>query len=96
MLGVSCVNATEENPIMERDMGSRNIQKFISEINTIDWSCVTEIDDTQLASSEFHEIIIKKYNCCFAFKKQKMVDLIVDLGSPLHWNSLSRPKINYS
>ena len=47
--GVSCVNTTEENPILKRDMSFKNIQKFISEINTIDWSCVTEIDDTQLA-----------------------------------------------
>ena len=71
--GASCVNATEENPIMKRDMSSKNIQKFISEINTIDRSCVTEVDDTQLAFTDFHEIIIKKYNCCFPFKKQKKV-----------------------
>ena len=71
--GASCVNAAEENPIMKRDMSSKNTQIFISEISRIDWSCVTEIDDTQLAFSEFHEIINKKYNCCFPFKKQKKV-----------------------
>ena len=66
--GASCVNTTEENPIMIRNMSSKNIQKFISENNTIDWSCVTEIDDTQLAFTKFHEIIVEKYNCCFPFK----------------------------
>ena len=69
----SCVKAAEENPIMKRDMSSKNIQKFISEINKIDRSCVTEIDDTQLAFTEFHEIFIKKHNCCFPFKKQERV-----------------------
>ena len=71
--GASCVNAAEENPIMKRNMSYKNTDQFISEISTIVWSCVTEIDDTQLAFTEFHEIINKKYNCCFPFKKQKKV-----------------------
>ena len=68
-----CVNATEENPVMKRDMSTKNFQNFFSEINTIDWSCVTEIDDTNLAFTELHGIIIKKCNFCFPFKKQKKV-----------------------
>ena len=54
-------------------MSSKNIQKFKSEINIIDWSCVTETGDKRLAFTESHEIILKKYNCCFPFKKQKKI-----------------------
>ena len=54
----SCVHATEENSVMKRDMSTKNFQNFFSEINTIDWSYVTEIDDTNLGAISIRKMVL--------------------------------------
>ena len=54
-----------EMPLLKRNMGQRNISKFISEINRVDWQFVLTETDTQLAYSKFHEAMSNKYNACF-------------------------------
>ena len=56
-------------PVLIHDMGQRNIAKFISEMNMIDWQFVLNETDTVMAYSEFHEAISLKYNACFPYRK---------------------------
>ena len=56
-------------PVLIRNMGQRNITKFISEMNMIDWQFVLNETDTAMAYSKFHEAISFKYNACFPYRK---------------------------
>ena len=56
-------------PVLIRNMGQRNIAKFISEMNMIDWQFVLNETDTAMAYSKFHEAISLKYNACFPYRK---------------------------
>ena len=49
-------------------------QKFINEIQEIDWTNVAIQTDAQLAYSKFHKIISQKYNKCFPIRKNKIID----------------------
>ena len=56
-------------PVLIRNMGRRNIAKFISEMNMIDWQFVLNETDTAMAYRKFHEAISLKYNACFPYRK---------------------------
>ena len=56
-------------PVLIRDMGQRNIAKFISEMNMIDWQFVLNETDTAMAYSKFHGAISLMYNACFPYRK---------------------------
>ena len=70
---VACNAKTEhaktDMPLLKRNMGQRNITKFISEMNMVDWQFVLTETDTQTAYSKFHEVISNKYNACFPYRK---------------------------
>ena len=70
---VACNAETEhaktDMPLLKRNMGQRNITKFISELNMVDWQFVLTETDTQSAYSKFHEVISTKYNACFPYRK---------------------------
>ena len=70
---VACNAQTEhaktDMPLLKRNMGQRNITKFISEMNMVDWQFVLTETDTQSAYSKFHEVISTKYNACFPYRK---------------------------
>ena len=57
-------HAKTDMPLLERNMGQRNITKFISEMNMVDWQFVLTETDTQSAYSKFHEVISTKYHAC--------------------------------
>ena len=62
-------HAHAEMPLFKRYMGQRNLSKFISEMNGVDWQSVLNETDTQLAYNKFHEAISVKYNACFPSRK---------------------------
>ena len=62
-------HAPAEMPLFKRNMGQRNLSKFISEMNGVDWQSVLNETDTQLAYNKFHEAISVKYNACFPYRK---------------------------
>ena len=62
-------HAQTEIPVLIRNMGQRNIAKFISEINMVDWQFVLTETDTAMAYSKFHEAISLKYNGCVPYRK---------------------------
>ena len=64
-----CKSKDSLSPTVKRDLSYRNVQKFIDEMQQIDWQIVTEIRDPQNAYSQFHNIICKTYNKCFPYKK---------------------------
>ena len=61
-----------ENTVMtqlKRDMKPQNVQRFVTEMDGINWSCVTATNDPQMAFTEFHNIVSQKYNKCFPLRK---------------------------
>ena len=70
---VACNAKTEHAktgmPLLKRNKGQRNITKFISEMNMVDWQFVLTETDTQSAYNKFHEVISTKYNVCFPYRK---------------------------
>ena len=70
---VACNAKTEhaktDMPLLKRNMGQRNITKFISEMNMVDWQFVLTETDTQSAYSKFHEVISTQFNACFPYHK---------------------------
>ena len=58
-----------EMPLLKRNMGQRNISKFIYEINSVDWQFVLTKTDPQLAYSKFHEALSNEYNACLPYGK---------------------------
>ena len=62
-------HAQTAKPLLKRNMGQRNITKFTTEMNMVDWQVVLNETDTQLAYSKFHEVISTKYNACFPYRK---------------------------
>ena len=50
-----------------------NAQKFINEIQEIDWTNVSIETDAQLAYRKFHKILSEKYNKCFPLRKNKTI-----------------------
>ena len=61
--------AKTDTPILKRNMCQRNITKFISKMNMIDWQFVLNETDTQSAYTKFHEVISTKCNACFPYRK---------------------------
>ena len=58
--------------IYKRFYSEKNIDKFSSNIQNIDWSEVSSCTDAQLAYSMFHVKITKHYNECFPLTKVKL------------------------
>ena len=58
---------------LKRDMRPLNAQKFINEIQEIDWTNVSIKTDAQLAYSKFNKILFEKYNKCFPLSKNKTI-----------------------
>ena len=58
-----------DSPILKRNMCHRNITKFISEMDMVNWQFVLNKTDTQLAYSKFHEVISTKYNAFIPYHK---------------------------
>ena len=52
-----------------RDMRWRNVEKFTTEMQQLNWNCVTDISGAQASYSEFHRVISQKYNKCFSYRK---------------------------
>ena len=57
------------SPTVKRDLSHRNVQKFIDEMQQVDWQIVTEIREPQNAYNQLHNIISKTYDTCFPYKK---------------------------
>ena len=62
-------HAQTEIPVLIRNIGQRNIAKFISEMNMVDWQFVLNESDTAMAYSKFHEVISLRYNVCLPYRK---------------------------
>ena len=54
---------------VKRDLCQRNVQKFIHEMQQIDWKVVMNLKETQGAYSEFNAVVTKLYNKSFPYKK---------------------------
>ena len=52
-----------------RDKRWRNVEKFTTETQQLNWNCVTDISSAQPPYSEFHQVIYQKYNKCFPYRK---------------------------
>ena len=50
-----------------------NVQKFVNEIQSLDWCNISTETDAQLAYSKFHTILSEKYNRCFPLRKTKTI-----------------------
>ena len=59
----------EISPILQRNYSQRNINNFLNEVNEIEWSGITEMDDAQQAYSAFHKLLAEKYVSWFPFRK---------------------------
>ena len=57
------------SPILQRNYSQRTINNFLNEVNEIEWSGITKMDDAQQAYSAFHKLLAEKYVSCFPFKK---------------------------
>ena len=66
---ISHDNIVKDLPNLRRDIGQKNIKKFIDEMKIISWQSVLDENNTHLAYSKFHEIVSSKYNACFPLKK---------------------------
>ena len=71
-------------PKLKRDMRLQNVQKFVNEINAVNWEQVTESNDPQMAYSEFHKIISLNYNKSFPYRKFTKNIIIINHGSQHH------------
>ena len=52
-----------------RDMRQGNINKFINEMQLVEWDSVNNTPDTQAAYTELHRIVSEKDNKCFPYRK---------------------------
>ena len=52
-----------------RDIRQGNINKFINQMQLVEWDSVTNKVDTQAAYSEFQRTLCEKYNKCFPYRK---------------------------
>ena len=52
-----------------RDMRQCNINKFVNDMQIVEWTPVTNKSDTQAAYSEIHTILCEKYNKYFPYRK---------------------------
>ena len=88
---VACNAKTEhaktDMPLLKRNMGKRNITKFISEMNMVDWQFVLTESDTQSAYSKFHEVISTEYNACFPYRKISKKYYKINLGYLQLWKN---------
>ena len=66
-------NDCSDKCTIRRDMKPINVQKFVNEIQTLDWCNVSTETDAQLAYSKFHTILSEKYNRCFPLRKTKTI-----------------------
>ena len=57
--------------VWKRDMCHRNIEKFISRIQAVDWQETMTETNVQQAYSKFHETITELYKTCFPFRKKQ-------------------------
>ena len=67
MVGISY--GGDISPNLQRNYSQRNNNNFLNEVNEIEWSGITEMDDAQQAYSAFHKLLAEKYVLCFPFKK---------------------------
>ena len=51
------------------DLRQCNINRFVIEMQIVEWASATNKSDTQAAYSEFHGILCEKYNKCFPYRK---------------------------
>ena len=54
---------------VKRDLCQRNVQKYIHEMQQIDWENVMNLKEAQAAFPEFHAAVTKSYNKSFPYKK---------------------------
>ena len=72
-------------PKLKRDMRLQNVQKFVNEINAVNWEQATESNDHRMAYSEFHKIISLNYNKSFPNRKFMNKNItIINHGSQHH------------
>ena len=57
------------SPKLTRDMRRKNIEKFSTEMQKINWNNLLCINDTQSAYSPFHKMLSDVYDKCFPYKK---------------------------
>ena len=69
--------------LLKRNMGQRNITKFTTEMNMVDWQVVLNESDTQSAYSKFHEVFSTKCNPCFPSVKYLKSTTKINLGYQL-------------
>ena len=67
------VDATtdDDTPLIKRFFSRKNMEKFIDEMNAVDWDFIKQCNDVQTAYMAFHNLLSEKYNACFPMKKFK-------------------------
>ena len=65
---------------VKRDLCQKNVQKFIHEVQQIDWENVMNLKEAQAAFSEFHAVVTKLYNKSFPIRNQISPTLIENPG----------------
>ena len=74
---IKCDETNSPDVRFIRDIRQCNVNKFINEMQLVEWDSVTNKTETQAAYSEFHRILCEKYNKCFPYRK---------LSKPYHNN----------
>ena len=87
-------HANTDTTVLKQNMGQRNIAKFISTIDMIDWQFVLKETDTQSAYNKFHEVISTKYYACFPYHKTSKNYYKINLGYIQLWKNQSKLRIN--
>ena len=64
-------------------MRQGNINKFINEMQLVEWDSVTNTPDTQAAYTEFHRIVSEKYNNVFHIENWVSHIITINLGSQM-------------
>ena len=65
---IKCDETNTPDIRLIRDKRQGNINKFINEMQLVEWDSVTNKTNTQAAYSEFHRILCEKYNKCFPYR----------------------------
>ena len=58
-------------PVLRRNINHRNTQRFVNEINQINWQDVMDLNNAQAAYTSFQLNISKVYNSCFPLRPMR-------------------------
>ena len=66
------VDTTDQSrPVLQRNFSQRNINRFINEMNNVDWKPTLDLNELEAAYNNFQMKLTNLYNICFPLTKVK-------------------------